>query len=80
MPERDENDRNDNDRNDKDRISIDTDREQRRELDRRSRDCEQRLLELLCVLHEMGVVLDDAPQPAAKGGSVGRTGSEPANT
>ena len=67
---------NDNERRniDSERRNIDSDREQRRDVDRRTRDCELRLLELLCVLHQMGMITDaDQPAPTAESG-----GAEPA--
>ncbi len=57
---------------------IDNDREQRRELDRRSRTCEQRLQELQCLLQRMGLIADDRPDTSANGDGVARRGGEAA--
>jgi hypothetical protein len=66
-------------RYDNERSNIDSDREQRRDVDRRSRDCEVRLLELLCVLHELGMITDaDRPAPSPDGG--GEPARGPAGT
>ena len=54
---------------------IERDREQRQELDRRSRDCERLLRELQCLLHQVGVVSDDWPETAVQGGAAGVPGA-----
>jgi hypothetical protein len=58
---------------------IEGDCEERRELDRRCRDCEMRLLELQCLLKQMGVVTGDQPETDVSDRGADRGGGQPAN-